>query len=178
MENKEIIRILSETADLMEIADEDSFRIRSYRNAIRAIENLSESAADILADPERKLTDIPAIGKGMSAHIEEICRTGKLSPHQDLCSRYPSAALELLKIQGLGPKGVALLLTHFRVKSLEEVEQLAREGKLRDLPRMGEKLEQKILKSIEAYKHSAGRFLIDVADGLASAGDRPGGRPG
>ena len=167
MENKEIIRILSETANLMEIAGEDSFRIRSYGNAIRAIENLPESVEDILADPERKLTDIPAIGKGMAGHIEEICRTGKLTPHRELLSRYPSVALELLKIQGLGPKGVAMLLSHFRVQSLDEVEQLAQEGKLRELPRMGEKLEQKIIKSIESYKRSAGRFLIDVADGLA-----------
>ena len=168
MENKEIVRLFSETADLMEIAGEDSFRIRSYRNAIRAIENLTESIEDILADPNRKLTDIPSIGKGMAEHIQEICRTGEVTAHKQLCSRFPSVALELLKIEGLGPKGVAVLLSHFQVKSLEDVEQLAKEGKIRDLPRMGEKLEQKILKSIEAYKRSAGRFLINVADELAN----------
>ncbi len=168
MENKEIIQIFSETADLMEIGGQDAFRIRSYRNAIRAIENLTERLEDILSDPERKLTDIPSIGKGMAAHISEICQSGELSVHQELRSRYPAVALSLLQIQGLGPKGTALLLNHFRVQSLEDVEQLAREGKLRDLPRMGEKLEQKILKSIDAYKRSAGRYLIDVADGLAA----------
>ncbi|MCH7978075.1 MAG: DNA polymerase/3'-5' exonuclease PolX [Acidobacteria bacterium] len=168
MENKEIIQIFSETADLMEIAGQDAFRIRSYRNAIQAIENLTERLEDILSDAERKLTDIPSIGKGMAAHIGEICQSGQLSVHQELCSRYPPVALKLLQIQGLGPKGTALLFQHFRVQSLEDVEQLAREGKLRDLPRMGEKLEQKILKSIEAYKRSAGRYLIDVADGLAA----------
>ena len=84
MENKEIARILTETADLLEVAGEDSFRIRSYRNAVQAIENLSESLADIAADPERKLTDLPAIGKGMAAHIEELTRTGKLELHQEL----------------------------------------------------------------------------------------------
>ncbi len=168
MENKEIIQIFSETADLMEIAGQDAFRIRSYRNAIQTIENLTERLEDILSDPERKLTDIPSIGKGMAAHISEMCQTGQLSVHQELRSRYPPVALKLLQIQGLGPKGTALLFHHFRVQSLEDVEQLAREGKLRDLPRMGEKLEQKILKSIEAYKRSAGRYLIDVADGLAA----------
>ena len=168
MENKEIVRIFSETADLMEIAGQDPFRIRSYRNAIQAIENLTERLEDILSDAERKLTDIPSIGKGMAAHINEICQSGELSVHQELRSRYPAVALKLLQIQGLGPKGTALLFQHFRVQSLEDVEQLARQGKLRDLPRMGEKLEQKILKSIEAYKRSAGRYLIDVADGLAA----------
>ena len=168
MENKEIVRIFAETADLMEIAGQDPFRIRSYRNAIRAIENLTELLEDILADPERKLTDIPSIGKGMAANISEISRSGELSIHQELRSRYPAVALELLKIQGLGPKATALLLNHFQIQSMEDVEQLAREGRLRDLPRMGEKLEQKILKSIETYKRSAGRFLINAADGLAA----------
>ena len=74
MENKEIVRIFSETADLMEISGDDPFRIRSYRNAVAAIENLTESVEEIAHDPERKLTDIPSIGKGMAAHIEEICR--------------------------------------------------------------------------------------------------------
>ena len=168
MENKEIVRIFAETADLMEIAGQDPFRIRSYRNAIRAIENLTELLEDILADPERKLTDIPSIGKGMAANISEISRSGELSIHQELLFRFPAVALELLKIQGLGPKATALLLNHFQIQSMEDVEQLAREGKLRDLPRMGEKLEQKILKSIETYKRSAGRFLINAADGLAA----------
>ena len=168
MDNKEIVKILSETADLMEISGQDPFRIRSYRNAVQAIENLAENIADILADPERKLTAIPSIGKGMAMHIQEICQSGRLSLHQELISRYPAVSLELLRIQGLGPKAVALLLDHFPIQSLEDVEQLAREGKLRDLPRMGEKLEQKILRSIVAYKCSAGRFLINVADQLAS----------
>jgi len=167
MENQEIARILSETADLMEIDGQDSFRIRSYRNAVQTIENLTERAEEILNDPERKITDLPSIGKGMAAHIEELCRTGDLSLHKELKGRFSPAALEMLRIQGLGPKGVATLLSHFKIRSLEDLEQLAKQGKLRDLPRMGEKLEQKILKSIEAHRRTAGRFMIDVADHLA-----------
>ena len=167
MENKEIAAVLEETADLMEVAGQDPFRVRSYRNAVRAIENLTERLEDILGDPNRKLTDIPSIGKGMASHIEEICRSGKLGVREELAAKYPPVTLELLKIQGLGPKGVATLLSHFKIQSLDEVERLAREGKLRGLPRMGEKLEQKILKSIEAYQRTAGRYLIDVADNLA-----------
>ena len=168
MENREIAKVLSETADLMEVDGQEGFRIRSYRNAVQAVENLTERVEDILADPERKLTDVPAIGKGMAAHIQQICTEGKLTLHQELLHRYTPAALELLQIQGLGPKGVALILSEFTIRSLDDVEQLAREGKLRALPRMGEKLEQKILKSIEAHKRSAGRHLIDVADRLAA----------
>ena len=89
MENKEIAGILEETADLMEVAGQDPFRIRSYRNAVRAIENLSERLEDILNDPGRKLTDIASIGKGMASHIEEICRSGKLAVHPEMASKYP-----------------------------------------------------------------------------------------
>jgi len=167
MENQEIARILSETADLMEIDGQDSFRVRSYRNAVSTIENVTDRLEEILNDPQRKLTDLPAIGKGMAAHIEEMCRTGELSLHQELRRRFSPAALEMLSIQGLGPKGVATLLSHFKIQSLDDLEQLAKQGQLRDLPRMGEKLEQKIIKSIEAHRRTAGRFLIDVADRLA-----------
>jgi len=164
MENKEIVTLLEETADLMEIAGQDSFRIRSYRNAARAIENLTERVVDILADPERKLTDIPYIGQGMAAHVEQICHEGKLSTREQLAAKIPAVALEMLKIQGLGPKSVGTVLAHFKIKSLDELESLASEGRLRDLPRMGEKLELKIIKSIEAHKQTAGRFLIGTAD--------------
>ncbi|MBI2815376.1 MAG: DNA polymerase/3'-5' exonuclease PolX [Acidobacteria bacterium] len=168
MENRDIARILSETADLMEVAGEDPFRIRSYRNAVQAIDSLNENIADILGNPERKLTEIPAIGKSIAAHIEELCREGKLKRHQELCAKYPPITLELLRLQGLGPKGVEVLLTHFRVQSLDDLERLCKEGKLRELPRMGEKLEQKLLKSIEAYRRITGRYLISVADELAT----------
>ena len=168
MENKEIAAMLEETADLMEVAGEDGFRIRSYRNAARAIDNLTERLEDILGDASRKLTEIPSIGKTMANHIAEICRTGKLGVREELAAKYPAVTLDLLQIQGLGPKGVATLLSHYKVSSLDEVETLAREGKLRELPRMGEKLEQKIVKSIEAFRRRAGRFMIHVADGLAA----------
>jgi DNA polymerase (family 10) len=167
MDNKEIAALLDETADLMEVAGEDGFRVRSYRNAARAIDNLTERLEDVLCDPNRKLTEIPAIGKAMASHISEICGSGKLTVREELAAKYPPITLELLQIQGLGPKGVATLLSHFKISTLDELETLAREGKLRHLPRMGEKLEQKILKSVEAYKKRTGRYLINVADSLA-----------
>lgn len=168
MENYKIAQILSETADLMEIDGADSFRIRSYRNACQALETMTERIADVAASPDRKLTDLPSIGKGMAAHIEEILKTGELSTHKELLRTLTPVALEMLKVQGLGPKGIAVILNHFHIKSLAELESLARQGKLRDLPRMGEKLEKKIITSIESLQQTAGRRLIDVADRLAN----------
>lgn len=168
MDNQKIARILSETADLMEIDGADSFRIRSYRNACQALETLGEDVAAVAASGARKLTDLPSIGKGMAAHIEEILRTGELALHRELLKRLKPVALEMLKIQGLGPKGIGTILSHFKIDSLSELETIARQGKLRDLPRMGAKLEQKIIHSIESLQQTAGRRLIDVADQWAA----------
>lgn len=167
MENIEIARLLSETADLMEIAEEDGFRIRSYRNGASAIEGLGERVADLLADPHRKITDVPGIGKGLAAVLAEIVERGSFGRRDELLERYPPTALEMLRIQGLGPKTIRVLWDHFRVSTLEELERLCREGKLRDLPRMGAKLEEKILKGISHYRQGAGRFLLHFADTAA-----------
>jgi DNA polymerase (family X) len=160
MENREIALLLAETADLMEVAAEDGFRIRSYRNAASVIESYPERIADILANPGRKVTDVPGIGKGIAAILAEIAARGSFERRDQLFDRYPPGMLELLKIQGLGPKSIALIWEHFRVGTIDELERLCKEQKLRDLPRMGAKLEEKVLKSISGYRESSGRYLL------------------
>jgi len=166
VDNKAIANVFYETADLMEINGDDSFRIRSYRRAAEALEAQPEQVSALLDEP-KKLLEIPGIGKGMAANIQELCRSGKLGSHQELLKKYRPSMLELLKIQGLGPKTIALLWSAFQVSDLASVEKLAREGKLRELPRLSEKSEQKILKAIENYRRISGRFLIDEADRTA-----------
>jgi DNA polymerase (family 10) len=167
MENREIARLLSETGDLMEIAGEDSFRIRSYRNAASAIEGYPESVAAILKDPEKKVTDIPGIGKGMAAVLQEIEERGTFERRDQMLELYPPTALELLKIQGLGPKSIRTLFETFRVSTIDGLEKICQEHQLRELPRMGAKLEDKVLRSIAAYRQRAGRFLLSFAQGVA-----------
>jgi DNA polymerase (family X) len=166
LDNKAIAHIFYETADLMEINGDDGFRIRSYRRAAETVEGLPDQVSSLLSDP-KKLLEVPGIGKGMAANIKELCETGKLGQHQLLLDKYRPSMLELLKIQGLGPKTIALIWSAFQVSDLAGVEQLAREGKLRELPRLSEKSEQKILKAIEDYRRISGRFLIDEADRTA-----------
>ena len=167
MENKEIARILWETADLMEIAGEDSFRIRSYRNGATAVEGHPERIADILKDPGRKVTDIPGIGKGLAFVLVEIVARNSCERRDLLLQKFPPAALEFLKIQGLGPKGIALLFEHYRISTIDELERLCLEQKLRVLPRMGAKLEEKVLKSIAQYRQRTGRYLLSYAEDMA-----------
>ncbi len=156
MDNKSIAGILYETADLMEIDGQDSFRIRSYRNAAESIEALPQQIADLIGEPKQVLA-IPGIGKGMLTNLQEMFHEGKLSAHADLLKKYHPSMLQLLRVQGLGPKTISLIWSAYQVCDLEGVEQLAREGKIRILPRMGEKHEQKLLKAIEDYRRIAGR---------------------
>ena len=163
MDNKAIANILFETADLLEIDGQDSFRIRSYRNAAQAIENHSHQIKDIISDPKQVLA-IPGIGKGMLTNLQELFNTGKLAVQAELLAKYHPSMLQLLKIQGLGPKTIALIWSAYKVCDVDGVEKLAREGKIRELPRMGEKHEAKLLKAIEDYRRIGGRFLIDAAE--------------
>ncbi len=166
MENRNIAAIFYETADLMEIRGDDPFRIRSYRRAAEAIEGLPYRVADIAVET-KKLLEIPGIGKGMAGNIQQIVKEGNFGLHAELLQKYRPSMLELLKIQGLGPKTIALIWDAFQICDIDGVEKLAREGKIRELPRMGEKHEQKILKGVEEYRRISGRFLLDAAERIA-----------
>jgi len=166
MDNKAIAGILYETADLLEIDGQDSFRVRSYRNAAQAIEAMPQQVANLIDEP-KKLLEVPGIGKGMLANLQHLFKEGTVEVHAELLKKYRPSMLELLKIQGLGPKTIALIWSAYEVSDLDGVEKLAREGKIRTLPRMGEKHEQKLLKAIEGYRRIGGRFLLDTAEELA-----------
>ena len=166
LDNKAIASLLYETADLLEIDGQDSFRIRSYRNAAQAIEALPQQVASLIDEP-KKLLEVPGIGKGMLANLQMLFNEGRIEAHAELLKKYRPSMLELLKIQGLGPKTISLIWSAYQVCDVEGVEKLAREGKIRTLPRLGEKHEQKLLKAIEDYRRVAGRFLLDSAEQLA-----------
>jgi DNA polymerase (family 10) len=167
VDNKSIAGILYETADLLEIDGQDSFRIRSYRNAAEAVEAQSRQISELIED-EKQILAIQGIGKGMLANLKQMFHEGRLSLHSELLTKYRPSMLDLLKIQGLGPKTIALIWSAYQVCDVEGVEKLAREGKIRILPRMGEKQEQKLLKSIGDYRRIAGRFLLEMAETQAA----------
>src|SRR5947209_122081 len=167
MDNKAIANIFYETADLMKVASADPFRIRSYERAAEALEGWPQQVSEIYQD-EKALLAIPGIGKGMAANIRELMTSGKLPQHEEMLQKFRPEMLQLLKISGLGPKTIALIWDAFKVCDVEGVAKLASEGKLRELPRLSEKSEQKMLKSIESYRQLPGRFLLDIADGSAT----------
>jgi DNA polymerase (family 10) len=168
MQNKQIAAILRHTANLLEIDGAIIGRYRSYEKAAELIESLHESVAQLVETPE-KLVELPGIGDRMVEHLTEIVKTGDYSLRAKLLKKYPASILEVLQLQSLGAKKVAFLWSTFRAGSVAEVEKLAKEGKLRDLAGFGEKSEQNILKAIEVFRKSTGRFLINVAENAAAA---------
>src|SRR5215470_10558662 len=168
MDNKQIARILRETAQLLEIDGAIIGRYRSYEKAAELIDSLPESIEQLVKEPE-KLEELPGIGERMVEHLQEIVKTGDYSLRKKLLKKYPATILDMLQLQSLGPKKVAFLWSHFKAATVADVERLAREQKLRDLPGFGEKSEQNILKAVEVFKKSTGRFLIHTAEAAAVA---------
>ena len=157
MDNKSIAKILRETAELLQIDGAIIGRYRSYEKAGELIAGMAESIEQMAQDPD-KLQELPGIGDRMAEHIEEILKTGDYSLRKKLLKKYPATLLEVLTLQGLGPKKVAFLWSNFKAATVADVEKLAREEKLRDVPGFGEKTEQNILKAVETYRRSTGRF--------------------
>ena len=161
MNNQEIARSLTEIADLLDIKGENSFRIRSYRNGARTVNDLAEDLTGMVSDG-KDLTVIPGIGASLAEKIREIVETGKLKFLDDLKKQLPPGLPELLKLQGIGPKKVKLFYNEAGVDSIDSLARAAGTGKLHGLSRMGEKTEAKILRAIENYRKGAGRFRIDI----------------
>jgi DNA polymerase (family 10) len=163
MENREVARILRETAKLLEIDGAIIGRYRSYEKAAELISTLTESIEELARDL-KKLTALPGIGDRMAEHIREILDTGDYSLRKKMLKKYPVEILGLLTLQSLGPKKACLLWEAFQASTVEQVEELALAGKLRDLPGFGRKTEENILKSIAVFKKTAGRYLLNFAE--------------
>ena len=166
MDNVAIAHILGEIADLLEIKGENPFKIRAYRNGADIIANHPHHVASLDA---AGLQEIPGIGKDLAARIREIAETGDARFHQELLAEFPPTILDLLRLQGVGPKTVATLYRELGVKTLEELERAASDGRVRALKGMGPKKEALILKAIEERRQHGSRHLLPDAHDAATA---------
>src|SRR5688572_3454636 len=144
MENLAIARIFAEIADLLEIKSENPFKIRAYRNAAETITHATERLAHCT---EEQLRAVPGIGKDLASKIREIAETGEARYHRELLEQFPPSILELLHLQGVGPKTVAQLYAQLGIRTVDELEAACRDGRLRALKGMGSKKEELILKA-------------------------------
>jgi DNA polymerase (family 10) len=157
--NQQLAAIFSDIADRLEIQGESVFKIRAYRTAAQNILALPRPIADIWK--EGGLDEVPGVGPAIHDKIDELMRTGQLAFHDKLKAEVPDGVAGMLQVSGLGPKRVNEIWRTLGVTNLEQLEAAARAGKLRDLSKMGEKTEQKILAGIESLKRRAtGRLRI------------------
>ena len=166
MENVAIARVFAEIGDLLEIKNANPFKIRAFRNAADTIAHLGDQIAG-LGQADR--LGIPGIGKDLAAKIAELLDTGQCQYHQELLQEFPPTILDLLRLQGVGPKTVALLYRGLDIRTLDDLERAAREGRIRALKGMGAKKEALILKAIEDRQRFTGRHLMPEAYDIAAA---------
>jgi DNA polymerase (family 10) len=164
MDNRAIARVLREIADLLELKNDNPFKIRAYRNGADIAANHPHELALI---DEAGLRQIPGIGKDLASRIREISETGDTALHRDLVAEFAPTILDLLHLQGLGPKTVATLYRELAVRTLDDLERAARDGRVRALRGMGQKKEALIIKALDERKRFAGRHLLPASHDLA-----------
>ena len=161
MRNREIAQLLENIATLLEMKGENRFKIVAYEEAAHRIENWPEPIEEVWQ--KGKLKEIPGIGESIASKIEEYLTTGKLSYLEELTKEIPPEVIQLTTIPGVGPKIAKLLYDQLGIRSIEDLEKAIAEQKLRHLPRLGVKSEEKIRKGIEMFKRQSGRMLLGQA---------------
>ena len=167
MENTDVAQILAEVADLLELTGGDPCKARAYRQAAQIIDLLPSPVSEIWR--EGKLTELPSIGKRIAEHIEELLSTGHFGEHDRLLDRVPPGLLELLKVEGVGPKTVAAAWKRLGVQDVHGLELACKKGALEELPRLGKKRAAAILLAIERHRARQGRVPLHPALAIAES---------
>lgn len=163
--NAEVAEFFDNIADILEIKNDNVFRIRAYRKAAQNIRDASEDVA-VLAGKNR-LDQIPGVGKDLAAKIVEIVTTGRLKHYEKLKKDVPSGVLDLVSIPGVGPKTAKLLYDKLKVKNVDDLERKAMGHKISKLPGLGDRTERNILRGIELIKKRSERMSLKEAMDLA-----------
>ncbi|WP_294954853.1 DNA polymerase/3'-5' exonuclease PolX [Sulfurovum sp.] len=166
--NAEIASIFTQLADLLEIRGEDPFRTRAYRNAARTIGNLGKDLSKMVEEGE-DISKLPTIGERIAAKIKEIVETGRLAKLEYLKHDFPPHLLDILTVEGIGPKRAKILYQELHIDSLDALKQAAESHRISKLKGFSEGLEQKILHATLLAKKEGKRFLYAVIEPHALA---------
>ena len=165
MENLDIARTLEELADLLEIQGANPFRIRAYRNAVRTVEGLTRPIRVMVAEGE-DLSSLPAIGKDLAEHIVELVTTGRMTRLEKLAEDFPRSLVQLMRLDGVGPKKARKLFDELEVRTVDDLEEQLKAGRVQELDGFGKKSAEKILRAIDDHRKHVGRFLLDDVEQL------------
>jgi DNA polymerase (family 10) len=166
LRNSEVASFFDQIADMLSIEGANRFRIRAYENAARTIESLPRSIEDMVENDE-DLTALPGVGKEIAEKIREIVKTGRLTFLDEIAKRTPLELRKMLELTGVGPRKVQVLYTELGIRSLAQLEEAARAGKIQSLEGFGKKSEENILKELLKKKDAEVRILRDEAEEIA-----------
>jgi DNA polymerase (family 10) len=158
MDKATIADVLEKIATLLELKDENVFKIRAYTNAARSLETWGGNVAD-LRDQET-LEKIPGIGKAIAAKIKELVETGSLKFLDDLRAEFPADILELFSLPGLGAKKIKALHEKLQVSSIAQLHEACVDGRVAELPGFGKTTQEKLCRAIDERQKYAGSFQL------------------
>jgi DNA polymerase (family 10) len=166
MTREEMAEVLEEIALLLELKDENPFKIRAYRQGAETVRNFDGEIVELAQRNE--LEGIKGLGEALRDKLHELATTGSLKFHQDLRAEFPPGLFELFELQGLGPKKVKALHDALGISSVERLKEACEHGKVAALPGFGEKTQAKILEAIAQHEQFADRFLIGSVSPLVA----------
>ena len=165
MDKREIVAILEEMGTLLELQGANPFKSRAFHNASRAVEGITGDLRELVDSGE--LLKVKGIGTSIAAIITDLVVKGKSKDYSDLRKGIPDGVLDMLRIQGLGPKKVKILHEKLKLKSLEQLEKAARADKLAPLEGFGKKTQENILAGIQALRSRSDKHLYSIAEEAA-----------
>ena len=156
MTKEEIAGVLEQIGTLLELKNENPFKIRAYTNAARAIETFGGNVGSF--QDEEALSKIPGIGKSIAVKIKELAATGSLKYLKELSAEFPSGIFELFSLPGLGAKKIKALYDKLQISSIEQLQKACETGRVAELPGFGETTQQKLCDVIAKRAAHAGSF--------------------
>ncbi|MEM1071143.1 MAG: DNA polymerase/3'-5' exonuclease PolX [Planctomycetota bacterium] len=169
MDNNAIADVFEEMAELLEFRGENPFRIRAYRNGAKAIRELEESVASIVADESRDLSKIPGIGKTLVEKTQTLLAEGRLPQLDKLRDAVPEVVIQMARIPGLGAKKAARLQEELQLDSLADLRKACQENRVGTLKGFGAKTQQAILDGLAIAEQAAQRVYWSEADEIAQS---------
>ena len=156
MTKEEIAGVLERIATLLELKNENPFKIRAYTNAARAIETFGGNVSDF--QDEEAVAKIPGIGKSIALKIKELAASGSLKYLEELSAQFPAGVLELFALPGLGAKKIKALYDQLAISSIEQLQKACEDGRIAELPGFGQTTQQKLCDAIAKRAAHAGSF--------------------
>jgi DNA polymerase (family 10) len=166
-DNEQVAAVLEEIADLSDLKGENPFRAVTFRAVARAIRDLREPLRALME--QKRLGEVPKVGPAVQEIIEQLLTTGTARRHEELKAAVPAGLLTLLRVPGVGPATARAIYDNLKITTVDELEDAAKSGRLRTLPKIQAKTEENILRSIASLKQRTGRALIVDARVAATA---------